>query len=265
MDTWQFGLRDLIDIALVAAAVYFILRMIRGTRAVQMLIGLAVVFLVYEAARIFGLLTVEWIFGQFFSAFIIIFVVLFQHEIRRGLVRMAVNPLSAGPQTGSQFVEALTESAFALSHRKWGGLLVIERETGLKHLYDSGVEMRAALRPDVIQSIFCPHAPMHDGAVIVRSDAKTGYVAAARVLLPLAQANALDGGFGTRHRAAVGLTEESDALVIIISEENGEVRLAEEGVLTKALAADALRRTLTEKVLSNLQQRGVYSAEKGAS
>jgi len=210
-----------------------------------MLMGLAVVVVLYGLARAFGLLTVEWMFGHFFSAFIIIVVVLFQHEIRRGLMRVAVNPLGTAPLTTHMLVEYLVESAFALSHRGWGGLIVLERETGLKHLYESGVELEAPVRADLMQALFCPQAPMHDGAVIIRA----GTIAAARVLLPLAQANALAGVFGTRHRAAVGLTEESDALVIVISEENGEVRLASEGHLGEPLDSDALRRSLARSMV----------------
>jgi len=256
MENWSFVIRDIVDIALVAVVVYFVLRLIRGTRAVQMLIGLAVVFIVYELARFFGLLTAEWMFGQFFSAFIIILVVLFQHEIRRALMQVGVNPLAtASAHTG--LVDALTESSFALSHRGWGGLVVIERETGLKHLFESGVEMNAPVRSDVIQALFCPQAPMHDGAVIVQPrEGLNGRVMAARVLLPLAQANALSGEFGTRHRAAIGLTEESDALVIVISEESGHVRLAEEGKVSEPLDRDALCSRLTQRLSQVGMQAG---------
>jgi len=248
MENWGFGIRDIVDIALVAMVVYFVLRLIRGTRAVQMLIGLAVVFVVYELARFFGLLTVEWMFSQFFSAFIIILVVLFQHEIRRALMRVGVNPLATAT-THTGLAEALAESAFALSHRGWGGLLVIERETGLKHLFESGVEMNAPVRSDVVQALFCPQAPMHDGAVIVQpQEGGNGRIMAARVLLPLAQANALSGEFGTRHRAAIGLTEESDALVIVVSEESGHVRLAEEGKVSDPLDRNALRGRLMRRL-----------------
>ncbi|MDX8390820.1 MAG: diadenylate cyclase CdaA [Mariprofundaceae bacterium] len=238
---WAFNWRDVIDILLVAVVVYSILRLIQGTRAVQMLFGLAVVVAVYELARSFGLLTVEWIFSQFFSVFIVILVVLFQHEIRRALVRMAVNPLAATAEHGDQTVEALIDAAFAISRKGWGGLLVIERETGLRHLWESGIEISAPLHPDILQTFFCPQAPMHDGAVIIRQHT----VVAARVLLPLAQANAVPGGFGTRHRAAVGLSEECDALVIIISEERGDIRMSEGGQLSEALTAIALKEKLT--------------------
>jgi len=245
---WQFGLRDAIDIALVAVVIYYALRLIRGTRAEQMLIGVAVVLVVYELARMFDLVTVEWIFSQFFSVFIVIMVVLFQHEIRRGLMRVAFNPLATATSAKDVVVDLLVESAMSLVHRGWGGLIVIERETGLKHLYETGVEMDVSLRPDMIQAIFCPEAPMHDGAVIVAVDERGGRMVAARVLLPLAQANALAGGFGTRHRAAVGLSEESDALVLVVSEERGEVHLAEEGKLSQPLGSGELRDELARRL-----------------
>ncbi len=259
MGSWHFGIRDLVDIALVSVVVYFILRLIRGTRAVQMLIGLAVVVVVYELARFFGLLTAEWIFGQFFSAFIIILVVLFQHEIRRALMQVGVNPLAtANARTG--LADALVESAFALSHKGWGGLLVLERETGLKHLFESGVEMNTPVRSDVIQTLFCPHAPMHDGAVIIQPrEGPHGRIVAARVLLPLAQANALAGEFGTRHRAAIGLTEESDALVIVVSEESGHVRMAEEGKMSEPLGHHAL----CDRLMRRLSQSSAQTVVSG--
>jgi len=250
MTSWQFGLTDVVDITVVAVVVYFFLRLIRGTRAVQMLIGVAVVVVTYQLARVFGLFTVEWMFGHFFSAFMVILVVLFQHEIRRALMRVAVNPLAAGNEPGAVMVDAMVESTFALVHRGWGGLLVIERDTGLRHLYDSGVEISAPLRPDVIQTLFCTAAPMHDGAVIIDPDTPGGQVVAARVLLPLAQANAVPGNYGTRHRAAVGLTEETDALVIVASEETGEVHLVEGGQMGRPLNRQALLQGLQQHLVS---------------
>jgi diadenylate cyclase len=248
MSGWQFGILDAVDIAVVAVVVYFFLRLIRGTRAVQMLIGLAIVVVTYELARFFGLFTVEWIFGHFFSAFMVILVVLFQQEIRRALMRVATNPLSSSGGPDEAMIDALAESAFSLVHSGWGGLIVIERDTGLRHLYESGVEMNAPIRPDVIQAIFCPHAPMHDGAIIVSRSNGEGRIMAARALLPLAQANAVPGSFGTRHRAAVGLSEETDALVIVVSEEKGEVHLVDAGRLGEALTSYELRQGLARRL-----------------
>ncbi len=250
MNNWQFGVLDAIDIMVVAVVVYFFLRLVRGTRAVQMLIGIAIVVVAYEMARTFGLFTVEWMFGHFFSAFMVILVVLFQQEIRRALMRVGVNPLTTGNTPAEAMLDILVESAFSLVHRGWGGLLVIERETGLRHLYESGVEMNAPLRPDMIQALFCPDAPMHDGAVIICHEAGGGRIMAARVLLPLAQATAVPGDFGTRHRAAVGLTEETDALVIVVSEERGDIHLVEEGRLGASLSSLELRDALEQHLSS---------------
>ncbi|PIP01602.1 MAG: TIGR00159 family protein [Zetaproteobacteria bacterium CG12_big_fil_rev_8_21_14_0_65_54_13] len=258
MGNWQFGIADIADIAVVAIVVYFFLRLIRGTRAVQMLIGVAIVVVVYQLAREFGLFTVEWIFSHFFSAFIVILVVLFQQEIRRALMRVAVNPLSGGSGADATTIAMLVESAFSLVHRGWGGLIVIERDTGLRHLFDSGVELDAPVQPDVIQSLFCPDSPMHDGAVVVDG----ARVVAARVLLPLAQSNAVPGDFGTRHRAAVGISEETDALVIVVSEETGAVHLVEEGQLGEALTSRMLHERLKRR-LSSIQDRAQAAAVAG--
>jgi len=223
-----------------------------------------VVVVTYQLARVFGLFTVEWMFGHFFSAFMVILVVLFQHEIRRALMRVAVNPLAAGNEPGEAMVEAMVESTFSLVHRGWGGLLVIERDTGLRHLYDSGVEMNAPLRPDMIQTLFCTGAPMHDGAVVIDPDAPGGRVVAARVLLPLAQANAVPGSYGTRHRAAVGLTEETDALVIVVSEETGEVHLVEGGQMGHPLSRRELLQGLEQHLVSitRASQKNNFSASE---
>ncbi|MFQ5356366.1 MAG: diadenylate cyclase CdaA [Mariprofundaceae bacterium] len=247
---WHISLLDIVDITLVAVVVYYILKLIRGTRAVQMLLGLAVVVLVYVLARIFGLLTVEWMFGHFFSAVIIILVVLFQHEIRRGLMRVGVNPLGTGTEATAGLVDDLVDSGFALVHRGWGGLIVIERDTGLKHLYEMGVEMKVALKPDVVQTLFCPQTPLHDGALIVRGC----NIVAARVLLPLAQAGTVQINLGTRHRAAIGISEESDALIIVISEESGTVCLAEDGKLSNPLDHQELRFQLQTRLMPTLSR-----------
>lgn len=240
-DDVNFHVIDGVDIALVSLFIYFALRLIRGTRAEQMLVGLVVLMVVYTLARYFNLLTLEWLFSQFFSFFVVIMVVLFQHEIRRGLMQVAINPLASSSTTSvERMVYALADSAVALTHRGWGALLVIERETGLNHLIDPAVKVDIPLNPDVALTLFCPKAPMHDGAIIVRQSSDGGRVIAARVLLPLAQAHALPGDFGTRHRAAVGLTEESDALVVIVSEERADIHIADQHGLSETLDRSAL-------------------------
>ncbi len=240
-DDVNFHWIDGVDIALVSLFVYFALRLIRGTRAEQMLVGLVVLMAVYALARYFDLLTLEWLFSQFFSFFVVIMVVLFQHEIRRGLMQVAINPLASSSATAAQqMVYSVADAAVALTHRHWGALFVIERETGLNHLIDNAVKVDIPLTPDVALTLFCPKAPMHDGAIVLRQSNDGARVVAARVLLPLAQAHALPGDFGTRHRAAVGLTEESDALVVIVSEERADIHVADQHGLSQALDREAL-------------------------
>ncbi|MDQ6975382.1 MAG: diadenylate cyclase [Mariprofundaceae bacterium] len=240
-DDLNFHFIDAVDIALVSLFVYFALRLIRGTRAEQMLVGLVVLMVVYALARYFNLLTLEWLFSQFFSFFVVIMVVLFQHEIRRGLMQVAINPLTSSSASAVEsLVYSLADSALALTHRHWGALFVIERETGLNHLTDSAVKMDVPLTPDVALTLFCPKAPLHDGAIVLRQSNDGARVIAARVLLPLAQAHTLPGDFGTRHRAAVGLTEESDALVVIVSEERADIHVADQHGLSETLDRQAL-------------------------
>ncbi|MDQ6978989.1 MAG: diadenylate cyclase [Mariprofundaceae bacterium] len=241
---------DVVDIALVSLFVYFALRLIRGTRAEQMLVGLLVLVVVYALARYFSLLTLEWLFSQFFSFFIVIMVVLFQHEIRRGLMQVAFNPLSLSSSSSvEKMIDDLADSAVALTHRHWGALFVIERDTGLNHLIEPAMQLDIPLCPDTALTVFCPKAPLHDGAVVVRQTADGGCMVAARVLLPLTQSHTLPGDYGTRHRAAVGLVEESDALVIVVSEERGQIHIANQDGLSEALD----RRTLVALLLQELR------------
>lgn len=250
MFDFPFGWLDALDILIVAGVLYYVLRLIRGTRAEKMLIGLLVLYLIYVMSQSLGLLTVEWMFSQFFSVFIVILVVLFQNEIRKGLMSVAVNPLNQNDFSNERMMTALVKSAVALQSRGWGGLLVLEREIGLKHLYDSGVEMDAPLDADVVLSVFCPEVPLHDGAVIIQPGVNAlGRIMAARVLLPLTQQQDVMGRYGTRHRAAIGVTEETDALVIVVSEERRDIHLVEYGRLSEALDEQALTQALKQRLL----------------
>ncbi|RMH50131.1 MAG: diadenylate cyclase [Zetaproteobacteria bacterium] len=213
-----------------------------------MLLGLLVLVVIYELAGFFGLLTLEWLFDQFFSVFVVILVILFQNEIRRGLMRVARNPMQLRGGARTKLVDALVAGCKLLVERGWGGLLVIERTTGLRQICQTGVEMDAPVDGDLIAALFCPAAPMHDGAVVIRPDARGGRIVAARALLPLAQARAISGTFGTRHRAAVGVTEESDALVVVVSEERRDIHLVSEGRMSAALAPRQLRQRLLQEL-----------------
>ncbi len=251
IESIQLSVMDLLDIGLVALVIYYVLRLIRGTHAEQMLIGLAVMLVLYEVARTFGLLTVEWIFNQVFSVFIIILVVLFQAEIRKGLMRVAVNPLSVPLTPQKELIGSVVEATELLVKRGWGALFVFERETGLKQLDESGVLLHAKADAQLMVTLFSPDTPLHDGALLLALDDQgLPQVRAARVLLPLAQSKEVDGNLGTRHRAAIGLTEESDALVLVVSEERGDIRLVEYGEISKALNAADLTQALEQGLLS---------------
>jgi len=249
---------DLIDITLVALVVYYVLRLIRGTHAEQMLIGLAVMLVLYEVARTFGLLTVEWIFDQVFAVFIVILVVLFQAEIRKGLMRVAVNPLSVPMAPQKVLIQSVVEATGLLVKKRWGALLVFERETGLKHLDESGVVLHANADAELMVTLFSPDTPLHDGAIVIAMGAdEMPEIRAARVLLPLAKSKDIDGKLGTRHRAAIGVTEENDALVLVVSEERGDIHLVENGEMSKALNAKELESELTRRLLTMKSSRGM--------
>ncbi len=245
----QLTFMDLLDIGLVALVVYYVLRLIRGTHAEQMLIGLVVMLILYEVARTFGLLTVEWIFNQVFAVFIVILVVLFQAEIRKGLMRVAVNPLSTPVLPKEALVADVVAATEMLLEKGWGALIVFEREMGLKHLDESGVILNARVQPELLVSLFSPDTPLHDGAVVLASNAAGEVqIRAARVLLPLAKSKTVRGEYGTRHRAALGLTEENDALVVVVSEEREDIHIVQNGEMGPALRGHVLTAELEKRL-----------------
>lgn len=256
IESLQLNVMDLLDISLVALVVYYVLRLIRGTHAEQMLIGLVLMVVLYKVSQKFGLVTVEWIFGQVFSVFIVILVVLFQAEIRKGLMRVAANPLSTVITPQKKLIAAVVDATGGLVKRGWGALIVFERETGLKHLDDSGVKLHAYADAELMITLFSPDTPLHDGAVVValNSDGNPE-VRSARVLLPLAKSKQVDGRLGTRHRAAIGLTEENDALVVVVSEERGDIHLVENGELGSPLDAVTLALELERRLLTMKSSR----------
>jgi len=233
---------DLLDIALVACIIYWIILLIKGTRAVQMLFGLAVIFLVYLGSKVTGLFTLQWILDNFISSIVIVIVVLFQHDIRRALISVGKNPffsdISYGEET--EIIEELVRACVNLASKKIGALIVIERETGLKDLLEMGVEIDAKVAGDLISSIFLPYSPIHDGAVIIQQ----GRLKQAGCFLPLSQSQDISKTLGTRHRAAIGLTELVDAVTIVVSEETGKISVVVGGKITRDLDSSSLRRIL---------------------
>ncbi len=243
-----FGLQDLLDIAAVSVVLYWILLLIRGTRALQMVFGLVVLGGGYFLAQAAELSTFQWILENFLGSIVIVIVIIFQDEIRRALALVGSNPLT-GSNPGEQrhLIEELVKTAAALSSKRIGALIVIERNIGLKNYIEKGTPIEGTVSKDLLLSIFMPFSPIHDGAVIISG----GRIAAAQCFLPLTVNPRLEKILGTRHRAALGLTEETDAVVIVLSEETGKVSTACEGKLYSRLETEELRRMLDRMLTSD--------------
>lgn len=237
----NFRLLDFVDIAIVAFIFYRIIDLIRGTRAVQMLIGLAVVFLVYLSSQSFQLFTLNWILDTFLGSALLVVVVIFQNDIRRALARVGSGPFFGAERfLETEEVEEITRAAIALASRGVGALIAIERHVGLSEYVEIGTTLDARVSKELVQSIFVPSSPIHDGALVVQK----GRITAAGCFLPLTHNPNVSKALGTRHRAAIGLTEETDAVVVVISEEDGKISLVSEGRMQRGLDATGLRSNL---------------------
>jgi uncharacterized protein (TIGR00159 family) len=237
----SFYIRDLIDIALVAYIIYRFLLLIRGTRGVQMTFGIVVLLLLYWVSRYTGLNTIQWLLSNVLTYIVFAIIVLFQSEIRRGLAGIGKTPvLGRHSRQRSEGFEEITQTATTLASRKIGALIVIERDIGLKNYVENGIVLDAVLAFDLLVTIFNPNTPLHDGAVIVQQNR----IAAAACFLPLTLDPYHSKELGTRHRAAIGITEETDAVAVIVSEETGTISLAIDGRITRNLDGVTLRATL---------------------
>jgi uncharacterized protein (TIGR00159 family) len=235
--------RDLIDVLLVTAGIYWLLLLIRGTRAVQILVGLIVLLALSLASEIFQLVTLRQILDNFLGSAVLIIVVLFQHDIRRALARVGRGFFpSVSAQEASQLLEEVVRAAQTLAQKRVGALVVLERETQLDDQIEAGTPLDAAVSKELLTSIFLPYSPLHDGAVVVQR----GRLAYAGCILPLTLREDLPEGVGTRHRAAVGITEETDAVVIVVSEESATISVVLRGEMVQGLDAPRLRVVLRD-------------------
>jgi diadenylate cyclase len=240
----QLRFRDLVDMLLVWIVVYRVLILIRHTGTVQMLSGLGILAIAYLISIWFELFTFNWILEKFFNNLFLIVVILFQGEIRRALAHIGSNPFFTGAShvQETHIVEEIAKGAVQLAQRRIGALIVIEREINLEYFVELGTELDSTVSAEILSSVFLPLSPLHDGAIIIRA----GRAWAAGCFLPLSKNPALDKNLGTRHRAAIGLTEETDALVIVVSEENNSVGLVEGGQMVADVDHPTLRRRLYE-------------------
>jgi diadenylate cyclase len=235
---------DTLDIALVYYLFYRLLLIIKGTRAFQMLIGIGIIVLVLIASQMLEFYTLDWLIHSFWSQIVLAVVILFQPEIRRTLARVGEQRLfrSLSPIESSKFIEETVKASVSMANKRIGALIVLERDTDLTTIVEMGTELDAKVTKEILVSIFLPYSPIHDGASIIRN----GRIVAAGCFLPLTLSSNLSKALGTRHRAAVGLTEESDAVVVVVSEETGEISVVRNGVIEHNADAPALRKTLSE-------------------
>jgi diadenylate cyclase len=237
--TW----RDVLDITIVSILVYELLKLIRGTRAVQMAIAIAFIVGLFYLSRGFQLPTLNWLVLNIVGYVVFAAIVLMQADIRRALVHIGRAPLMRRlerVQHDDDVIEELVVAAGTLSSRRIGAIIVIEREIGLRNYIESGIPLDAKLTYDLLLSIFQPGSPLHDGAVIVQGDR----IAAAACFLPLTVNPRLSRDLGSRHRAAIGVTEENDSVAIVVSEETGHISLVLNAEIDRHLEPDALRARL---------------------
>jgi diadenylate cyclase len=252
---WQW--RDALDILLVAVVIYRILTLFRGTRAVQITIGLAVLAAAAMAARALELTSLGWLLDHFWSFWVVALIVVFQPELRRALAWIGqgsvLQRVLGDTAEGARVVQEVVRATESLAGRRIGALIVLERATGMRQYAELGVALDALVSADLLTSVFLPYSPLHDGAVVIQG----GRVVAAGCFLPLSRNMQIGRALGTRHRAALGIAEETDAVAVVASEETGRLSIAVAGRLEPVPDTDALRRRLEE-----LMGVGVGSARK---
>lgn len=235
---WQ----DVLDILIVAYVIYRIALLIRATRTAQMVIGLGIVAGAFVGSQMLGLFTLNWLLNNFFGSLIVILVVIFQADIRRALTGLGARSFFTARTNVANVAQELAAAAAWLSARRIGALIVLEQEVGLQEFVETGRMIDGRVSPELLETIFMRGSPLHDGAAIIKGDR----VVAAACLLPLSANPNVSLALGTRHRAAIGLTEDNDAVVLVVSEEDGTVSIARNGQLQRGLDANAVVETLQE-------------------
>jgi diadenylate cyclase len=248
---------DILDILLVAYIFYKIYEFLRGSMAARMMVGLLLILTLSIVAEFFNMSGSSWIFSNLKTVWVIAFVIIFQPEFRRLLLYLGQNPLIqrfVKPSTNkilNEIVGALSD----LSRKNFGALIVLLRDTGIKSIVETGIPLEARVSDALILSIFNPRSPLHDGAIVLQND----ILIAAKCQLPLTQNPNLDPNLGMRHRAALGLSEQSDAVVLVVSEETGMISMAEHGILTRGLTEEGLKHRLSEAFSPKVQAKRSFA------
>ncbi len=240
----QLGVRDLVDIALVSLIIYRLLIMLKGTKAAKMLVGLALLLLASIVSRMVPLYTLEWMLNGLWAYMFIAVIIVFQPEIRLALTRMGEKTLFSPLRSAEELkvLDEVVKAAVGMGTQRTGALIVLERNTRLEDFIELGTVLDAHVTRELLASIFHPGSPIHDGAVVIRA----GRVVAAGCFLPIALEAEISRALGTRHRAALAVTEETDAVVIVVSEETGSIALSVSGKMETDLNMGSLRDRITE-------------------
>jgi diadenylate cyclase len=251
----RIDLPDMLDILLIAVIFYHVLLLVKGTRGWHITVGILSLVVFYYVARLLQLRTLEWLLANFSTYIIFALIVIFQSEIRRALAELGRGNVFGRFRKRRRrgAFEEIVLASTTLSNRKIGGLIVLEGTFGLKNYIENGIEVEAAVTYDLLVTIFTPGTPLHDGAVIVQSER----IAAASCFLPLTLDPHLSSEFGTRHRAAIGITQETDAIAVVISEETGIISAVYDGVMTRNLDGSSLLEYL--HATDQKQRKGVLT------
>jgi len=244
--------KPVFEIGLLTAFFYYMFMLFRGTRGAAVLTGFVIVLLwIVGVTQIFQLDVISWILSRFFTFLAIAVLVIFQPELRRALAEVGSRQFFTSPKQRGEMIEVLVETARSLSQKRCGGLMAVEREIGFRGVAETGVPINAKATPELLTTIFFPNTPLHDGGVVLRGDR----IVSAACVFPLTQRKGLSASTGMRHRAAMGLTEDTDAVVVVVSEETGEISVAHRGHLVQGLDADGLSAFLTT-TLTTVTRRG---------
>lgn len=238
--TWKESIKDIIDILIVSYIIYKVLNMVRGTRAVQLLKGILVLVIIWALSTLLDLYTLKWLMNQIYTFGIFAIFIIFQPELRRGLEQLGQGKFfgrtAENDEEVSKLIGEVIKAMNYLSQRKIGALIVFERATGLNEFTESGIPMRSVVSSELLINIFIPNTPLHDGALIMQD----GQIAAAACYLPLSENPFISKELGTRHRAAIGISEVADSVSVVVSEETGQISLAINGQIVRDIKEESL-------------------------
>lgn len=239
-----------IDILIVSFIIYYVYRLIKQTRAEQIVKGILILFVLLIISKVFDMVILNFLLTNLMTYSMLLFIVIFQPELRSAFEKIGRNKFKEVFDVNDKAlamhnISEITNAAEIMSLKKIGALIVIERETKISEIVKEGIDISAKISSELLQNIFVPRTPLHDGAVIIRNN----QISAAKCILPLASENNVPKSLGTRHRAAVGISEIADVIVVVVSEETGTISVAEDGKLKRDLNSDSLKELLTKKLI----------------